>query len=87
MRRITAALTLLALVPGAVLASTITYLDAPGEYATSCPGGVVDVEFLGDGELVAYCADSTTQQVICGGVLAWAPNLDGQGIASCEQPK
>lgn len=69
---------------GAVRADgTITYLDAPGSYLTTCLGGVVGVSQTGQSELVAMCGSGGAEVVLCGGLIDWAPEGD-QALVTCE---
>lgn len=93
MRRLTIGLALAGLLgawaTGAVWAGLITYIDAPGAYTTACVGGVVGVTFGGDNDVIAECAYSDTEQVLCGlpGVVDWLPGGDDQIVVTCEDPK
>lgn len=71
---------------GVVYAGVDVYLDAPGAYTTGCAGGVVGVDVQGPGELTAACWGGDAEHVICGGLIAWAPNGD-QVLVTCAEPK
>lgn len=73
----------------AALAGLITYIDAPGTYDTACVGGVVGVVFGGENDIIAECAYSDTEQVLCGlpGVVDWQPLGVDQITVTCESPK
>lgn len=92
MRRLTIGLVLAgllgALAGGAAMASTITYIDAPGAYVTTCGGGVVGVVFGSENDVTVECAWSDPEQVLCGlpGVVDWQPAGD-QVVVTCEAPK
>lgn len=92
MRRLTIGLAtaglLGALASGAVLASTVTYIDPGGAYMTTCGGGVAGVVFGAENDITAECAWSDPEQILCGlpGVVDWQP-VGEQIVVTCEAPK